>query len=1512
MYRNLKRRINKLIHLRVSLLFIICCTFFLNHLSAKNYYFSNSTGNDTYTNIQAQNSTTPWKSITKLNAVFNTLIAGDSILFKRGEVFYGSITVNSSGASNRHIVLGAYGIGTNPVISGFTTISSWTPVGAGVYQAPATTAAASLNMVTLNNQPQQIGRYPNTNAANGGYLTYNSFNDTLSITDSNLTSTTNWTGAEVVIRKKLWVLDRCKITNHSGSILYYSNTGGSTYDCSGNFGYFIQNDVRTLDQFGEWYFDVPKKILKVYFGNAVPSAYVIKASGIDILVNINAKKYITFNNLSFEGANNYGIYSEASDFVTVQNCSFTNIGGTGIYMQSVSDVLIENTTCYNNLSNAIRMASGADSNVTIRNCSINKTGAIRGMAPSGGNSYKAIIADLRNNSLMEYNKVDTTGYVAIEFGGSNATVKNNLVNYFCYNKDDGGGIYSWAPGTDAEPAGTFTNRVVRDNIVMNGIGAPEGRSSTNLFVSGIYLDGRMMNVDVINNTVFNIGKNGIHCNNPNNVNIIGNTSFNTLNAISFMRWSWGSINNLKVKNNIFYPKYSNQRNLSYTNGGLNDPAVTTVQSALQSLGDIDSNYHASINEVGFNTDIYSTAGGPSIPTSPQSLDSWQILSANDLHSKRPFREAPQYSIRSVTGSNLFTNGPFTSNISGLTFFGSTVNATWDNTGAISGGSIKVEFKSPSPNKYVLLYSSIGAISASKNYVLRFTTVGTTGNGITRAYIRKTASPYSSLTPIQINSFGTAARVHEFLFTAPATDANGSFVIEIEQNSGTTYIDNIGFYEADAEVYNADDYLRIEYNATTSAKTIALGANYIGVDTTYYPGTITLQPFTSKILVKDTSILRQALAVKSSATAINCYGSTSTVTVTATGGIPPYKGAGIFSVPAGTYTYTVKDLTGASVSTTINITQPAAALKATATAGIINIFGAPTSVVVSATGGTAPYTGTGTITNVVAGNYTYSIKDAKGCAASVAITITQPLLLKATASAPAIGCYGGTSTVTVSATGGIAPYTGTGVFIVNAGSYSYTVKDAAGIANTLSITVTQPLAALKAVATAGSISIFGGTSSVSITASGGTAPYTGTGTVSNVAAGIYSYTVTDAKGCSASTTIKINQPLAAANISAKINCFGSSTTVNLAGVGGVAPYTGTGTYSVAAGKGSLKISFPTVITGTYTGLYYPIGPITAAKNYVLRISTLGTTAAGNLRVALRQTNTPYALLTARQSSIFGTSRVDHEFNFTAPATEAAANFLIEINQNSGTTYIDNIAFFEAGTSNNLTGNNLYSTDNFESGTSTIFNYSNNNNQLIAWDTSSKISGTYYYLIKDSTGSTVTSVVKTSQPAAPLLIGVSAGTISSFGGTTTVTVTAAGGTSPYAGTGAFSNINAGNYIYKITDANGCTSSKTIIIIQPASRPVNGQSTTLSSTAISNTLLTAVVYPNPSGAAFNLQVSGGSSEKLAVTVSTVDGKLLYAATGNSNHNYLFGESFATGLYLVKVIQGNTIKIMKVVKVK
>src|SRR5207244_2136601 len=247
--------------------------------------------------------------------------------------------------------------------------------------------------------------------------------------------------------------------------------------------------------------------------------------------------------------------------------------------------------------------------------------------------------------------------------------------------------------------------------------------------------------------------------------------------------------------------------------------------------------------------------------------------------------------------------------------------------------------------------------------------------------------------------------------------------------------------------------------------------------------------------------------------------------------------------------------------------------------------------VAGSGGTSPYTyaidgvtfgNSGTFSNLAAGSYTITVKDANGCATTQPVTITQPAsaLSSSISSQTKVAWLGNsTGSVTVAGSGGTSPYTYTidgttfgasGTFSsLAAGSYTITVKDANGCATTQPVTITQPAAALSSsISSQTNVACFGGsTGSVIVAGAGGTSPYTfskdgvnfgASGTFSNLAAGSYTITVKDANGCSTTQPVTITEPASAlsSSISSQTNvaCFGNSTgSVTVAGSGRTSPY-----------------------------------------------------------------------------------------------------------------------------------------------------------------------------------------------------------------------------------------------------------------------------------------------------------------------------------------------------------------------
>lgn len=208
----------------------------------------------------------------------------------------------------------------------------------------------------------------------------------------------------------------------------------------------------------------------------------------------------------------------------------------------------------------------------------------------------------------------------------------------------------------------------------------------------------------------------------------------------------------------------------------------------------------------------------------------------------------------------------------------------------------------------------------------------------------------------------------------------------------------------------------------------------------------------------------ALTATSTAPPITVAGGSTTVTVSASGGTAPYTGTGAFIRTAGTYTFTVTDANGCTALTTIIVSEPSGCNLTLATS-VTNAacFGQNSGAVnLTVNGGTSPYTYlwsngamTEDINGLAAGTYSVTVVDANECSASATITITAPSMLVVTPVAGTIPCNGTTTTVSITATGGTAPYTGTGTFTKSPGTYQFTVTDAKGCTKIVTVTVAAP-------------------------------------------------------------------------------------------------------------------------------------------------------------------------------------------------------------------------------------------------------------------------------------------------------------------------------------------------------------------------------------------------------------------------------------------------------------------------
>lgn len=269
-----------------------------------------------------------------------------------------------------------------------------------------------------------------------------------------------------------------------------------------------------------------------------------------------------------------------------------------------------------------------------------------------------------------------------------------------------------------------------------------------------------------------------------------------------------------------------------------------------------------------------------------------------------------------------------------------------------------------------------------------------------------------------------------------------------------------------------------------------------------------------------------------------------------------------------------------------------------------------SITTNGTGGAAPYEyslngasfqSSGSFTNLAAGNYTLSVRDANGCSSTQNVTLSAgsaPNLSITNVTQP--GCGQNNGAFTAQGSGGASPYQyslNSGAFQSSgsfanlaAGSYSVTVRDANGCTSSAqSQNLSAPNAPSLSIVTPLQPTCNEANGAFTAQASGGRAPYEyalnngayqSTGRFGNLAAATYTVSVRDANGCIASTTANL-QGAASPSVSVsnlrQPTCAGNDGQIQVQAQGGLAPYT----YSLGGGSSQNNATFTGLGPGNYT-------------------------------------------------------------------------------------------------------------------------------------------------------------------------------------------------------------------------------------------------------------------------------------------------------------------------------------------
>ncbi|AKP50109.1 malectin domain-containing carbohydrate-binding protein [Cyclobacterium amurskyense] len=812
-----------------SISFLIVLAASLTNVFAANYYVSHEKGNDNRSLAEAQNPATPWKSIDKVNSLFNYLKPGDAILFNRGETFYGTLHISASGSASSPIKVGAYGSGAKPVITSLKTVSGWKSIGNGIYESTSSISTSTVQVLLINGEAHELGRYPNSDVANEGYLNIEDVSGNYLLSSSELGGSPDWNGGEVVIKKNQWIIDTHQISSHSGSQIRY-NGNISAYPAQRDYGFFIQNHIKTLDTFGEWYFNPSTKKINVYFGNSNPTSMKVEVSTLD---NLLIKDYrdvnISIENINFKGANKDAIKLEGGNNIKITNSEINFSGENGILALEVLDLLVERNKISNTYNNAMYLRYGND-NAIIRDNEITKTALVAGRTQNEDAAGIGIFA-YGENVLVQNNAIINSGFNGIQFNGNYSVVKNNFVDTFCQIKGDGGGIYTFG-GVQYQG---YKGRKIEGNIVVNSIGSKGGIPDKGVnykpLAEGIFLDDNSNNIEIIGNTIGNTENSGLKMSNANNILVSGNTFFNSHSSLTLGNSAIGEdTRDINVVNNQFFSKTPDQNSYS----------IKTYKDDMQSLGSFDKNYFFRPLGDEFSIENQYTRNGKR-EAAIDNLEQWTAKFGKDKNSVSNTVEISTYTITKKIGSSLYANSSFDQNVSGV--YCSNCKQQWESNSKTNGGALKVSGSGSSAVKIVL-----GGLKKDKTYLLKFNALANKVGNIS-TYLRYTGSPWEKLSAMTTLEVNTSLDGYEVL-VSPYADVNDvSLLITSTEDNFTYWMDDLEFVEVEASFINPEEEIVFEYNPTKSSKTIALSGEYVNAKLEKFSGQVTIPAYGSVVLIR---------------------------------------------------------------------------------------------------------------------------------------------------------------------------------------------------------------------------------------------------------------------------------------------------------------------------------------------------------------------------------------------------------------------------------------------------------------------------------------------------------------------------------------------------------------------------------------------------------------------------------------------------------------------------------------
>ena len=804
--------------------------------TSSSYYIDAECGND------ENNGTSPcsaWKTLAKVSASSKKFKAGDTIYFKGGDNFVGTLNLqNINGSTSNPITFTSYGTGQANITNAIK-VNCWTNEGSNIWSKSISDNVYQVfkDDVSLKNARSEFMKLNKRGNTNLG--------------SADLINKTGILNAYAHVYSNAWVSYTRKITKYDSSNGQFTLNRALNYAASVGNRFYIVNSLAYMTHQDDWVYDENEHKLYIYSESMPTNINVVTkmAKG----VNIKKSHYLNLENLKFSKVNNECMHIDSSSNITVKNNNFnycyTHAIYTGKYNvpKDSTDINISDNTITNSVSTSILARS---ENTTIEGNNIFNNGAIENVTYlSRGISYT--IASTAKNAVIRKNTITNSAYTAISVNGSDSIIEKNIIHNFCMELSDGGGIYSYNNTHSFEQDGA-ARTIIRNNFITNDT---VRKSLSN--ISGIYLDDRIHDVTIEYNHINN-AKRGILLHNTKNCNINNNTVYNakdvalgiTADANSKYKPAIkdGEISGNRVTNNTFYMEVNNDTYVykgDYTMGfpisigtkkGWHNLEVATFENnkiynpRARRYFKVRSDDH-----YWYNTNF----------STYQTYDWWSSVLNNGAGSvvQNFALDIPNY-VTKVIGSELIPNGKFLS--------GDISNWFKHNIEMTAGSDENFEYANIKMNNSSAGFrTNNGDLNMKPNtkYELSFDIKSM--NDVQLILKVADSSPkkgYLMFRPIWSNSgdtwqhYSLVATSNDKVFDNPRLEFWG-------RDIGEYQITNISLKEVDYNITEDNTISRYYQNSSNVKKTFTLeSGSWYDLDGNEYSGTITLKPYSSCILI----------------------------------------------------------------------------------------------------------------------------------------------------------------------------------------------------------------------------------------------------------------------------------------------------------------------------------------------------------------------------------------------------------------------------------------------------------------------------------------------------------------------------------------------------------------------------------------------------------------------------------------------------------------------------------------